>query len=307
MVKIGDYNKLKVAKEVDFGMYLEAAVNEAGALRTTSRSHKSIDEGEDSSSEKQYMSEILLPKKYIPKGTAIGDLLDVFIYTDSEDRLVATTLTPVAKVGDIAAMVVKDVNPMGAFMEWGLEKDLFVPFNEQHKKMEQGRKYLVKVLLDPKSNRVIASSKLGAFLENKDINLKEGEEVQLIIWDRTNLGYSAIINNKYAGMIYYNEVFKKLDIGDEIKGFIKLVRPDKKIDLTLNAGARESVDEAKDQIIAELDRNKGFLPLHDNSDPEDIKEHLEMSKKVFKKAIGGLYKDKKITITTEGINLINKK
>ena len=274
MLKIGDYNTLKVEKFVDFGLYLQS------------------DEGE-----------ILLPKKYVTEGTRIGDLIDVFIYKDSEDRLIATNLKPVAKVGEFAAMEVKDLSKFGAFLEWGLEKDLLVPFNEQNKKMEVGRKYVVYVLLDPKSQRVIGSSKLSDFLKKKNIELETGQEVDLMIYDQTDLGYLAVINNTYFGMIYRNEVFKKINIGDYLKGYVKQVREDDKIDLTLNKVGMDSVDDAKACIISALKSNKGFLPLNDDSTPEEIKNRLQMSKKTFKKAVGGLYKEKKVSIDTKGISL----
>jgi uncharacterized protein len=277
MLKIGDYNTLKVEKFVDFGLYLQS------------------DEGE-----------ILLPKKYVTEGTRIGDLLEVFIYRDSEDRIIATNLKPIAKVGEYAAMEVKDVSKFGAFLEWGLEKDLLVPFNEQKRKMEVGRKYVVYVLLDPKTDRVIGTSKITAFLKKKDIQLEAGQEVELMVYDQSDLGYSAIINNTYSGMIYRNEVFKKISIGDKLKGFVKQVREDDKIDLTLNKAGKDSVDDAKSIVINALKNNKGFLALNDESDPEDIKEKLQISKKAFKKAIGGLYKEKKISLEAHGISLISK-
>jgi uncharacterized protein len=278
MLKIGDYNTLKVEKFVDFGLYLQS------------------DEGE-----------ILLPKKYMTEDISVGDMIEVFIYRDSEDRLIATNLKPLAKVGEFAALQVKDTTQFGAFLEWGLEKDLLVPFNEQKRKMEVGRKYVVYVLIDPRTERVIATSKISTFLDKKNIDLKNNEEVDLLIFDQSELGYSAIINNKYSGMLYRNEVFRKIQIGDQLKGYVKQVREDNKVDLTLNKPGMDSVDDAKDLILKELQKNKGFLSLTDDSDPEDIKERLQMSKKTFKKAIGGLYKEQKITIEQHGISLAVKK
>jgi uncharacterized protein len=278
MLKIGDYNTLKVEKFVDFGLYLQS------------------EEGE-----------ILLPKKYMEEGISVGDLIDVFIYKDSEDRLIATNLKPLAKVGEFAALRVKDISPIGAFLEWGLEKDLMVPFNEQKRKMEEGRKYVVYVLLDPRTQRIIASSKISDFLNKKNIELKKNQEVDLLIYDQSELGYSAIIDNQYSGMLYRNEVFKPIQIGDRLKGFVKQVREDNKIDLTLNKVGMDSVDDAKDLILKELEKSKGFLRLTDESDSEEIKERLHMSKKTFKKAIGGLYKEQKITIEPHGIAIVSKK
>lgn len=274
-VKIGEYNTLKVEKFVDFGLYLET-------------------DGDS----------ILLPKKYVPEDVEVGDDLQVFIYTDSEDRLIATTLHPIAVVGDFAPMVVKDVNTYGAFMEWGLEKDLFVPFKEQKRKMEPGKKYVVKVILDPRTNRIIGTSKLSSFFEKKKIELVPDEEVELLIYDQSELGYSAIINDKYSGILYYNEVFKKVEIGSYVTGFVKTIRDDNKIDLTLNKSGKESVDEAREQVLTALKNNDNFLALTDDSNPEEIKRTLQMSKKTFKKAIGGLYKDKRIELKKEGIRLL---
>lgn len=274
MIKVGEYNTLRIEKFVDFGLYLET-------------------EGDS----------ILLPKKYVPDNIEVGDEIKVFIYTDSEDRLIATTLHPIAVVGDFAALTVKDVNNYGAFMEWGLEKDLFVPFKEQKRKMEVGKKYVIKVLLDPRTNRIIGSSKLSSFFEKRNIDLKINEEVDLLIYDRSDLGYAAIINDKYSGIIYFNEVYKKIEIGNYLTGYIKNIRPDNKIDLTLNKTGKDSVDEAKDQILEKLKSQEGFLPLNDDSDSADIKDQLQMSKKTFKKAIGGLYKEKLIDLDQNGIRL----
>lgn len=274
MIKIGEYNTLRIEKFVDFGLYLET-------------------EGDS----------ILLPKKYVPDNIEVGDEIKVFIYTDSEDRLIATTLHPIAVVGDFAALTVKDVNNYGAFMEWGLEKDLFVPFKEQKRKMEVGKKYVIKVLLDPRTNRIVGSSKLSSFFEKKNIDLKVNEEVDLLVYDRSDLGYAAIINDKYSGIIYFNEVYKKIEIGGYLTGYIKNIRPDNKIDLTLNKTGKDSVDEAKDQILEKLKSHEGFLPLNDDSDSVEIKNQLQMSKKTFKKAIGGLYKEKLIDLDQNGIRL----
>lgn len=274
MIKVGEYNDLIVEKFVDFGLYLLA-------------------DGDS----------ILLPKKYVPDNVEVGDSIKVFIYTDSEDRLIATTLNPIAVVGDFAPLVVKDVNNYGAFMEWGLEKDLFVPFKEQSKRMQPGKKYVVKVLLDPRTSRVIGSTKLSFFFKKNEIELKTGEEVDLLIYDQTDLGYQAIINDKYSGMLYYNEVFKKVEVGSYLTGYVKNIRPDNKIDLTINKVGKDSVDDAREQVLEALKKNNNFLPLNDDSDPEIIKKQLQMSKKTFKKAIGGLYKEKLIEFDDKGIRL----
>ncbi|MDF2674253.1 MAG: hypothetical protein K0R09_2521, partial [Clostridiales bacterium] len=201
MLKIGDYNELEVLKETDFGVYL------------------SSDE-----------EEILLPGKYVPEGLAIGDRINVFIYKDSEDRLIATTITPKAKVGDIAYLEVKDTNRYGAFLDWGLEKDLLVPFAEQKIKMVTGNKYFVKVYFDEESKRVVATSKINRHILREASDLEEGEEVDLLVYKFTELGASVIINNKYLGVVYKNDIFIKLDVSDRLKGYISKIREDGKID-----------------------------------------------------------------------------
>jgi predicted RNA-binding protein (virulence factor B family) len=277
MLQVGRFNKLKVVKEVPFGLYLDSS-----------------------------KGEILLPKKYIPPHTKVGDELDVFIYTDSEDRLIATTLIPKAQVGDFACLEVVQVTPFGAFLDWGLEKDLFVPLKEQHRKMLLGKKYVVKVVLDQRTERVIGVGKIGAFLEKKYIDLEEGEEVQLFVYEETDLGFMCIINNKYAGILYRNEVFKKLDVGEVIVGYIKKIREDQKIDLSLRKGGFSGVQHEQQIIIDKLEQADGFLPYNDDSSPEDIKRIFQMSKKTFKQLIGNLYKQKVILLEERGIRLVGE-
>lgn len=275
-MEIGNYYDLEVAKEVDFGVYLASD-----------------------------LGEILLPLKYVPEGTKVGDKLKIFLHKDSEDRLLATTLEPKGKLGDFVALNVKDTNAHGAFMDWGLEKDLFVPNREQHTSFKVGNTYVVKICLDYKSDRLIGVGKLNAFLNNDNIgDLKEGDEVDLLIYSETERGFSAIVNNRYSGLIYKNEIFEPVHIGDKKRGFIKKVREDKKIDLTLQPGGREAVDENREAVLRALNTNDGFLALHDKSEPGEITEQLNMSKKAFKKAIGGLYKDKLIALEPDGIRLL---
>lgn len=276
MLEIGNYNKLKVVKEVPFGMYLE--------------------------SEK---GEILLPSKYIPEGTQVGDEVTVFIYKDSEDRLIATNLTPNGVVGDFAGMTVKEVNEKGAFLDWGLEKDLMVPFKEQHIPMKAGQDYVVRICLDPRNERIIGVSKLAPFLSKNFSELSEGQEVDLLIYEYTDLGIMAIVNKKYRGMLYRNEVFADLRVGQKVKGYVKKIREDEKLDLTLYKHGYENVLDAKDVILQKLKINNGWLKLHDDSTPEAIRDELQMSKKAFKKAIGGLYKEGLVELTPEGVKLKN--
>lgn len=277
MLKIGDYNELEVLKEIDFGMYLNS------------------EEGE-----------ILLPKKYIPEGLVIGDKINVFIYKDSEDRLIATTITPKAKVGDFAYLEVKDTNRYGAFLDWGLEKDLMVPFGEQKIKMITGNKYFVKVYFDEESNRVAATSKINKHILREVNDLSEGDEVDLLVYKFTELGVSVIINNKYMGVVYKNDIFIKVDVGDRLKGFISKIREDGKIDVSIRKRGFDKVLDSKEVILQKLQDANGFLPLTDKTSPERIQETLEMSKGAFKKAIGMLYKQRKIEISDLGITLLDK-
>lgn len=274
-MEIGNYYELEVAKEVDFGVYLNSE-----------------------------LGEILLPIKYVPEGTQVGDILRVFLHKDSEDRLLATTLEPKGVVGDFVSLQAKDITPHGAFMDWGLEKDLFVPNREQHTPFQAGNNYVVRVCLDYKSDRLIGVSKISAFLSNADLgDLKEGDQVKLLIYSETETGYSAVINNKYQGLIYRNEVFEPISVGDEKTGFIKKIRDDHKIDLSLSPAGVEAIDVNREAVIKQLQEHDGFLPYHDKSEPEEIIKQFNMSKKAFKKAIGGLYKDQVITIEPEGIRL----
>lgn len=277
MLKIGDYNELEVLKEVDFGLYLNS------------------DEGE-----------ILLPRKYVTEGLAIGDKINVFIYKDSEDRLVATTIIPKAKVGDIAYLEVKDTNKYGAFLDWGLEKDLLVPFAEQKVKMVTGNKYFVKVYFDEVTKRVVATSKINRHLDKEILDVVEGEEVDLVVYKFTELGASVIINNKYLGIVYNNDIFIKLDVNDKLKGYISKIREDGKIDVTIRKMGFDKLLDSKDVILEMLEAANGFLPLTDKSSPQLIEETLEMSKSAFKKGIGMLYRERKIEIMDTGIKLIGK-
>lgn len=274
MLKIGNYNTLKVVKEVDFGLYLESG-----------------------------KGEILIPSKYVPQNTRIGDELEVFVYTDSEDRLIATTLSPIAVVGEFAAMTVKDVTDFGAFLDWGMQKDLLVPNNEQHRKLYKGQKTVVRVCLDPRTDRVVGVGKLGPFLSKDTSELEEKQEVSLLIYEETDLGYMAIIDNQYAGMLYRNEVFEPLEVGDTRLGYIRKIREDGKIDLRLNKEGVAAIVDGKDIVLNKLKSEGGFLPYHDKTDADVIKEVFQISKKTFKKAIGGLYRDGSIVLLENGIKL----
>lgn len=276
MAEIGKINHLYVVKEVDFGIYLD---------------------GGD-------LGEILMPKRYVPEGTQAEDTIDAFIYLDSEDRLVATTEKPLAMVEEFALLQVVSVTPVGAFMNWGLPKDLFVPFREQRQPMEEGKKYLVYVYLDKNSKRIAASSKIENYLDNIPVDYDEGEDVDLIIVNATDLGYNAIIDNSHLGILYKNEVFQPLNPGDKVQGFIKKIRTDGKIDLSLVKAGYEKISEFADKIIAELEKHNGFLPLTDKSTPDEIYKAFKFSKKNFKAAVGALYKKRIITLEENGIRLL---
>ncbi|MBK0404045.1 GntR family transcriptional regulator [Adhaeribacter sp. BT258] len=274
MVAIGNYNELEVVKFVDFGVYLDS---------------------ED--------GEILLPIKYVPENLELGDKLNVFIYRDSEDRMIATTLKPKATVGQFAALEVKDSSKIGAFMEWGLEKDLFVPFHNQRTPMQPGEKHVVYIYLDESSDRIVGSAKLNKYLKPVDDELQEGQAVKLLITSASELGYNVIINDKYAGVLYHNEVFRNLEMGEETKGFIRKIREDGKIDVSLQQTGFAEVQDASQQVLDKLKTEGGTLNLSDSSDPQDIYAVLGMSKKTFKKAIGTLYRAGKVRLEPNRITL----
>lgn len=275
MAEIGLINKLEVVKTVDFGVYLDGGPQ----------------------------GEILLPKRYVPEECQPGDEVDVFIYLDSEDRLVATTETPKAMVGEFAMLRVVSTTPIGAFMDWGLQKDLLVPFREQQFPMEEGRNYLVFVYLDHETQRIVGSSKLDKFIDNLPVDYEPGEEVDLIIASKTDLGYKAIIDNSHWGLIFKNEVFQPLKQGDKLKGYIKNIRPDEKIDLILQQPGYEKIDSIAQGVLDKLKEAGNFLPANDKTSPDEISKMFGISKKNFKKAIGSLYKQRLIIIEDEGIRL----
>lgn len=273
-VLIGQTNQFIVKKRTDFGLYLDSP-----------------------------KGEILLPNKYIPEGTEIGDNIEVFVYKDSEDRMIATTLTPKAQVGDFAYLEVVDTNKFGAFLDWGLEKHLLVPYREQAQKMIRGNSYVVKIILDEITERVIATSKVRKFLDNSNLDVTEGEDIEFLVYQSTDLGFNVIINSQYEGLLFNNEVFRDLQVGDRVKGYIKRIREDNKIDVGLRNYAYEEVPQGKEKIMELLKKEGGFLPFHDKTEPETIKNALEMSKKTFKKAIGSLYKEGEITLEEKGIRI----
>lgn len=277
MMEIGYYNTLKIARETKVGLFLT--------------------DGKD---------DVLLPLKYVPKEYNIGDELIVFVYLDHEERPVATTLEPYILLDEFGLLKVNYVNNIGAFLDWGLEKDILVPFKEQARPMEKGKRYLVFTYMDEKTNRIVASSKTNQFLNNENITIQVGEEVDLIISHITDLGINVIINDIHKGLLYKDQVYDDIRTGDRMKGFIKTIRPDNKIDVSLQKLGYENIEPNAEKILEELRASRGYLRLNDNSNPEDIKTVLKMSKKTFKKAIGALYKEKRIEIKDDGIYLVKE-
>ncbi len=279
MINIGQYATLEVVKKLSFGVYLDGGP----------------------------FGEILLPIRYVPADLEIGKDLEVFLYTDSEDRIIATTEKPFAVSGELAYLRVVSTQQNGAFLDWGLSKDLFVPMREQAEKMETGRWYVVKLLLDESTDRMMASSQLVKFLKEENEDLTVGQEVELLIYRKTNLGYKVAIDQKYMGLIFASEVFQPLQVGQKVTGFVKNIREDKKIDVLLQkAGYEARVPDAVETLLKKIKDNKGLLPLTDDSTPEEIYRLLQMSKKTFKKAVGSLYKQQMIKLTAEGIKLIEQ-
>ncbi|MEG3659741.1 hypothetical protein SAMN03080594_102464 [Arenibacter palladensis] len=276
MIALGKYNNLEILRDTTVGLFL------------------GDDEGND----------VLLPNKYVPEEFEIGDYLDVFCYLDHEERIVATTLVPFVTVDQFQLLQVAEVNEYGAFMDWGLEKHLLVPFREQRNKMQEGQWYVVYCYLDEKTDRLVASNKLDKFLSNENLTVQALDEVDLVVTRLTDLGWEVIINHKHKGLVYSNEIFKKVAVGDKLKGYIKNIRPDNKIDVSLQPIGYQSLEPAANLIYEKLVANGGVLNLHDKSDPEDIKRIMQMSKKTFKKGIGALYKERKIEIKPDSIKLL---
>ncbi|TPD71153.1 CvfB family protein [Flavobacterium microcysteis] len=276
MIEIGKYNTLTIDRDTQVGLFLT--------------------DGKD---------DVLLPNKYVPKVFEIGEEIEVFVYLDHEERPVATTLRPYIQLNEFALLRVNYINNVGAFMDWGLEKDVLVPFKEQARPMEKGKRYLVFLYMDEKTNRLVASSKTNQFLNNEELTVEVGEEVDLIVSHITDLGINVIINEQHKGLIYKDEVYDdRIRTGDRLRGYIKAIRPGNKIDVALQKQGFDAVEPNAEKIMDELRASRGFLRLNDDSHPEDIKTVLKMSKKTFKKAIGVLYKQKLIEIKEDGIYLV---
>ena len=280
-LELGKTNTLRVVRRAEQGLYLSGGPED-----------------------------ILLPNRYVPEGTEIGDEIDVFVYLDNEERLIATTETPKAQVGDFAWLEVAWVNNYGAFLDWGLMKDLFVPFREQKMKMQKGKSYLVHLHIDPETYRIMASAKVERYKVERYLSTDfppyhGGDEVDVLVWQKTDLGFKAIVDNRFQGLLFDDEIFRSLHSGDRVKAYVKQVRPDGKIDLSLQKKGQKAVHDFSDILLEHLRANGGFTPLGDKSPAEEIYALFGVSKKVFKKAVGDLYKQRLITIEPEGLRLID--
>lgn len=274
-IDLGRFNRLRVVKEVEFGMYLDGG-----------------DEGE-----------ILLPKRYVPQECRPGDELDVFLYLDSEERLVATTQTPLVQVGEFACLEVAWVNQYGAFLHWGLMKDLFVPFREQKMRMEVGHRYIVHAHLDEESFRIVGSAKVERYLSKEQPPYRMGDEVDILVWQKTDLGFKAIVDNAYSGLLYEGEIFRPLQTGMRLRAYVRRVREDGKLDLILQRPGVGAIGDFSATLLEHLHRQGGRIPLGDKSPAEEIYSLFGVSKKIFKKAVGDLYKHRLVVVGDTSVEL----
>jgi len=274
MIQAGIYHTLTAARKVDFGFYLTDGT-----------------------------TEVLLPTRFVPAGLKEGDELEVFIYHDSDNRLIATTQRPKGIIGEIVLLEVVSMTPQGAFVDWGLMKDLFVPKSQQVARMRQGQPYLVLIYLDEQTGRVAGTEKFAAYLGNDPLTVREMEQVRLTVWQKTDIGYKVIVNNRHTGVLHFNEVFRELSYGEQLTGFVKHIRPDHKIDVMAGAPGHTRVAQEKERILQLLREHDGYLPYNDKSPAEDIYSFFGMSKKTFKMTLGNLYKERIISITKTGIKL----
>ena len=277
MTEVGKYNTLPIVRSVDFGVYLDG--------------------GE--------LGEILLPQRYLPEGSQIGDEVEVFVFYDSEDRLIATTERPYAQVGEFAVLKVNSVNPVGVFLDWGLvSKELLVPFREQRAEMFPGKYYVVYLYVDEVSGRIVATAKINRFLQKTPVDYTLNQEVSLLVTQQTELGFKVIIDNAHWGMIYHNEIFKPVHRGDRLTGYVTHIRADEKVDVALQPVGYSGVDTLSQEILDAIHRNGGAIPYNDKSDADAIAEAFGCSKKNFKKAVGALYRQRLIEILDDGIRLV---
>jgi len=276
MIKVGEYNTLKVIRQVEFGVFL--------------------DDGAEG---------VLLPKRFVPAGLKIDDEVKVFLYHDGEDRLIATTQQPFGILGDIVRLKAVNITPQGAFMDWGLMKDIFVPKSKQISHMQVNGEYLVKIYLDEQTGRLAATEKIEPFLSNESLTVKELDVVDLVVYRRTDIGYVCIINNQHTGVLHFNEIYRNIQVGDKFKGFVKKVYPEEnKMDVAAGKPGYGRVEDEATKVLRLLEENNGYLPYNDKSSPEDIYDYFGMSKKTFKMTTGNLYKQRKITFEQTGIRLL---
>ena len=274
-LSLGKMNHMKVVRKADFGLYLDGGPT----------------------------GDVLLPNRYVPKGTRIGDEIDVFIYLDQDERPVATTERPLAMVGDFAFLTVAWVNEFGAFLDWGLMKDVFCPFREQKRRMEKGRAYMVHIHLDEETYRIVASAKIEHYLSKERPPYKAGDEVNILVWQKTDLGFKVIVDNQYQGLVYDSQIFRELHGGDRLRGYVSAVRPDGKVDIALQKHGRAQTLDFSERLHEYLFEHDGYCPFTDKSDAEAIYSEFHVSKKVFKRAVGDLYKRRLITLAPDGIEL----
>lgn len=278
MIHIGQHQDLTILRHTTVGLFL------------------GDDEGDE---------DVLLPNKYCPEDFEIGEKLNVFVYRDHEERIIATNLMPKILLHQFAFLRVTSVSNVGAFMDWGLEKELLVPFREQRQKMEEGRWYIVYLDIDKKTDRLYATNKIEKRLKNEPLTIQEGQEVDLMVMKKTDLGFSVIVNQQHEGLVYNNDIFKRLNIGDKLKAYVKLIRDDNKIDISLQPIGFENFNDPNcEMILKKLKSQKGFLPITDKSTPEEIYSQFGVSKKAYKKAIGTLYKQRKIVLQPDGVKLV---
>lgn len=277
MIELGNYNRLTILRSTRVGLFL----------------------GDDD------VDDLLLPSKYVPEDFEIGQEIEVFCYLDHEERPVATTIKPFIKRNSFAYLRVAEVNEIGAFMDWGLEKNLFVPYREQANKLVAGNWEVVYCYLDEKSFRLVGSTRLSKFLDNETTGLSINQEVDLLVYRRSELGWDVVVNDRHRGLIFNSDVFQKISVGDKLKGYVKQVRPDKKLDIVLQPIGLKALEPAANTIFEKLQQEGGYIKVTDSSSPDEIRSWFAMSKKTFKKAIGTLYKARKIELTGEGIRLLN--
>ena len=292
-MELGEFNKLHILRFRSNGCYLGKYDGDPSEITDD------VDP-----SENPFGEGVLMPQRYVTDKMKLGDEVNVFVYTDSEDRVVATTEHPKILLHEFAPLRVKSVTAVGAFMDWGLKKDLFVPYAEQAKRLEEGNTNVIFLYLDGETERLVGTTKIDNVVDNEELVVTEGQEVKLLVYKETPLGYKAIINDENVGLLYRTELNQRVRIGEYVQGYIKKIREDNKIDLTLDIQGSEIIEPSAKKLLIKIQAEHGFVPYNDKSDPDDIREYFKMSKKTFKKAVGSLYKDHLIEIKEDGIHLV---